>query len=137
MIERELVLSQLTSVYIHRYYPEWKQRSDEADWKLHTTKLVTYSKGSLTVDKIGQLIYESSAKILEGVSDFNTELENLCKVFDLRESWEQLLKVGVRTGWLGIIKQLHKQILNDSSIPDNKIYFATREKYIPLTKFLP
>jgi len=136
MTERERILSQYTMSFIHRYYPEWKQRSDEADWKFHTTRLVTYSKGSLTIDKIGQLIYKSSAKILEGESDFNTELENLCKVFDLRESWAQLLKVGIRTGWVNIIKQMYYKILNDTTIPDTKLYFVVRKTYIPLTHFL-
>jgi len=137
MTERESILSQLTTSFIHRYYPEWKQRSDNTDWKLHTTRLVTYSEGKLTTDQIGKLIYISSAKILEGKSDFKTELDNLCQEFNLRESWEQLLKVGIRTGWVNIIKQMHYRILNDLSIPDTKLYFAVRQSYIPLTKFLP
>jgi len=137
MTERESILSQLTTSFIQRYYPEWKQRSDEVDWKLHTTRLVTYSEGRLTIDKISKLIYQASARILEEKSDFNTELDNLCSIFDLRSSWEQLLKVGIRTGWVGLIKRLYYQILNDTSIPNERLYFVVRSTYVPLTKFLP
>jgi hypothetical protein len=134
MTERKRILAQLTMNFIYRYYPEWKQKSDNADWLLYTTRISTYS--SLSIDEIGRYIYQSVARILEGQSDFQTELDNLCQVYDYKEGWEQLLKVGIRVGWVNMIKQIHFAILNDTSIPNEKLYYAVREKYIPLTKFL-
>jgi hypothetical protein len=136
MTNRERLLSMYTTNFILRYYPEIKQKSDDIDWKLHTARLVTYSNGNLTTDQIGKAVYESAARILEKQSDFNTELENLNNIFDLKDSWEQLLKVGIRTGWVNIIKQIYYQIINDTTIPDNKLYFIIKEKYPPLTDYL-
>jgi uncharacterized membrane protein len=135
---KEKLLGKLTLKFILRHYDEIKQKSDDIDWKVHTTRLIVASKRELTVDIIGEEIYKSSALILEMKSDFFTELKRLNEIFPLEESWAQLLKVGIRNGWVVLIKSLYKEALkriNELSIEEIRDY--VNNVYPPLTIFLP
>ena len=126
MDSREISLRKYTQYHIHRYYPEEKQKSDQVDWLFHTTLLST--KTSLTVHDIAKLVYQSVAKILENQSTLEDEVKHLSEQYSYADSWEQLLKVGIRVTWLQTIKSKFRYILN-SKIPEEELYYVVRKEY--------
>jgi len=115
-------LNSYTTSYILQHYPDIKQKSDLADKEFYTTLLI--NKLSLTADEIANKVYNASANILSGISTLQDEVEKLSKDKDGNEitfdwngqtvstklPWEQLIKVGVRTGWVQLVKQKYYEI---------------------------
>jgi len=123
--KKNILLNQLnsnTTSYILQHYPDIKQKSDLADKEFYTTLLI--NKLSLTANEIANRVYNASANILSGISTLQDEVEKLSKDKDGNEitfdwngqtvstklPWEQLIKVGVRTGWVQLVKQKYYEI---------------------------
>jgi len=131
-MDRKAILDKYTQNWILKYYPESKQKSDQVDQLFWTSYLVNYT--NLSAGEIGKLVYQSATKIMEGKSDLKTEVSSLNSQYGQAQAWEQLIKIGVRVGWVQQIKKLYYEILNDKSITETKLYFVVKEKYFPLYK---
>jgi hypothetical protein len=106
-----------TTNYIENYYSGLKQRSDIADKEYWGAWLITHFSNTYTTDNLYQKFFNSAAKIIEGVSDFDTEVNNLKEVTAFIDSdkeakypiaLEQLLKVAIRQGWVQSCKVEYK-----------------------------
>ena len=127
-------LAEITKNYIYRYYPDVKQKSDLNDKEFHTTLLIT--KMNYTADYIAKQVYESAARILSNQSTLQTEISRLStdengniitiewnnQTIPISWSWEQLIKVAIRQGWVQNVKlvynNLKQQILSFNTIEE-------------------
>lgn len=98
-----------TKLYIEKYYPDVKQRSDINDKEFWGAWLIAHFPSFYTSDNLYQKFFMSAAKILEGNSTFDEELRALSEIhtFDTEEyevkyhtAITQLLKVALRQGWV-------------------------------------
>jgi len=143
-------LSEFITSYIFLHYPDTKQKSDLADKEFFTTLLI--SKLSLTADEIANKVYEASANILSNTSTLQDEVNKLSKDETGNEItftwngqtihasfvWEQLIKVGVRTGWVQLVKQkyyeIKSQIENLASLNEVENFKVENSKLPPFPK---
>jgi len=108
-----LRLSNQTKNYIETYYPEIKQRSDINDKEFWGAWLIAHFPSTYTTDNLYQKFFTSATNIINGLSDFATEIANLKEVTTFADTdeetkyniaIEQLLKVSVRQGWVQACK---------------------------------
>jgi hypothetical protein len=111
-----------TTSYITSNYSDIKQKSDLADKEFYTSLLI--NKLSLTADDIANKVYNAAANILSNISTLEDEVNKLSYDEDGNEitfewngqnisakiPWEQLIKVGVRVGWVNLVKQTYYQV---------------------------
>ncbi|BCD59636.1 MULTISPECIES: hypothetical protein [unclassified Nitratiruptor] len=102
-----------TKSHIETSYPEIKQRSDVNDKEYWGAWLISHFPSTYTTDNLYQKFFTSAARVIEGTSDFQTEVENLKEVATFADTDEeakyavaidQLLKVSVRQGWVQACK---------------------------------
>jgi hypothetical protein len=115
------LLNSKTTSYILNNYPDIKQKSDLADKEFYTSLLI--NKLNLTADDIANKVYNASANILSGTSTLDNEVNKLSydengneitfewngQTLSAKIPWEQLIKVGVRVGWVNLVKQTYYQ----------------------------
>jgi hypothetical protein len=117
--------------YIEDNYSPLKQRSDVADKEYWGAWLITHFPNTYTTDNLYQKFFNSAAKIIEGVSDFDTEVNSLKEVTTFADTdeetkysiaLEQLLKVAIRQGWVQSCKveyNIKTQLVNNATTIDN------------------
>ena len=88
--------------YIERFYPEIKQRSDEADEKYWLPRLLAQNS-TYTADSIYKSAYQSALNILSGTSDLPTEISNYPTAE--QQAWEQLIKIALRVSFVQEVKE--------------------------------
>jgi len=99
--------------HIENHYPEIKQRSDINDKEFWGAWLITHFPDTYNLVNLYQKFFKSASNIIEGVTDIETELNNLKEIttFDSNEikakysiAIEQLLKVAIRQGFVNACK---------------------------------
>ncbi len=143
----------LTTNYILKNYSDVKQKSDLADKEYFGAALLM-ANPNYTTDEIYRKVGEYANQLLD---NFYKEIQEgtehcpaiiLTKFLDeilqkLPESerfyWEQLIKVGVRTAWVQLVKdkyrKLKEQILNISTLDELKSVNITEADFPLFPKF--
>jgi len=119
-----------TKAYIEQYYPEVKQRSDVADKEYWVGWLLSLNP-NYTISQIYALIFQSASKVLFGQTTLEQELLSFPE--QERQAWEQLIKIGLRIGFIQMVKQEYYRIAKNimeaktkEELETVKIEFRTR-----------
>jgi len=128
--EKQKLISKLKSQlsdYILSYYPIQKQQYDFTKKDFWSTWLIS-KRSDLTLDQIGQTVYNDAAKILSGESTFHEVISNYPTTthewngIQIPESmaWIELLKVAIRIGWVKlcttIFDTIEQEILKSTDL---------------------
>jgi hypothetical protein len=117
-------LDRVTTEYIHYYYSDIKQKSDQADKEFCTTLIV--NQLNLTTDEILQKVYHAVELLYSGQTTLTEISEQLGKddngnpivlkygdtEIPLSHLYEQLIKIAIRVAWVQQVKLKYKQYLN-------------------------
>ncbi len=100
--EKIAQLQEAAKQYIEQFYPEVKQRSDNADKEYWGAWLLAQNS-TYTADSIYKSAYQSALNILNGTSDLPTEVSNYPTAEE--QAWEQLIKIALRVAFVQEVKK--------------------------------